>query len=200
MAIKLPHQSERKATRPAATRGFDNGDIPVEHLVPCGLRTSPGGRELVMVEPAARAMRAMVAASKKASGVKLASSGTWRSYQQQVNLFTQRYTRQPGKGRSKSWKGLTYWKKPGFAGAASPGTSNHGKGLAADLSRRDWRTDMSAAELKWLAANGPRFGFWNTVSSEAWHWAYCLGDDVSDAVIGTEKKMGIKVPQPVRSR
>jgi hypothetical protein len=38
-----------------------------------------------------------------------------------------------------------------------------------------------------MAAHGPSFGFWNTVRSEAWHWSYCLGDDVADGVPAPER-------------
>lgn len=46
--------------------------------------------------------------------------------------------------------------------AATPGTSVHGLGLAADL-------DMTAAQTAWLKKNGSRFGLVN-LPSEAWHW------------------------------
>ena len=176
MSVDLPFKPEKAAIKPTATRGFDNGKIPPEHLALCGIR------KLVMVRPAADAMRAMVTAAAH-DGVDLSASSTMRTYDQQVDLFLQRFTTTPHPGRRmKQWKGVDYWLKPGMAMAATPGTSNHGRGLAADLSERDWKTPLSERALRWLAQHGPGFGFWNTVESEAWHWCYCLGDDVPEAV------------------
>lgn len=55
---------------------------------------------------------------------------------------------------------------------ATPGTSNHGFGLAVDLANKS-ATQLSEgmSEYKWLAANGPKFGF-RRIRSEAWHWEY----------------------------
>lgn len=181
--VTLPFKSDASVKRPTATKRFANGKIPSEHLVGCGLRNGPGGSEFVMVEPAASAMRALVAAAS-GDGIQLATNGTWRSYQQQVDLFTQRFSRSPRGGKSKKWDGLAWWPKPGFKvwSAATPGTSNHGKGLAADLTRRAWNVPITDTELRWLAANGPGFGFWNTVKGEPFHWTYCLVDDVPTGV------------------
>lgn len=191
--VDLPRRSDSSVKRPAATAGFENGKIPSEHLVGCGLRNRPGGTEWVMVEPAASAMRAMVAAAA-ADGVQLSASGNpWRSYKEQVSLFLRRYTRTPGSGKAKRFEGRNYWLIPGNAGAATPGKSNHGLGLAADLTRRDWKTRITDHELRWLAAHGPSFGFWNTVASEKWHWTYCLADDVP---AGVSKPVGGTVVPP----
>ena len=191
--VNLPFKSDNSIPRPTATRGFANGKIPPEHLVGCGLRNKPGGSEFVMVEPAASAIRAMVGAAGVA-GVELAASGTWRSLQQQIDLFTQRFSRTPRGPKSKQWDGLPWWPKQGFTvdAAGTPGTSNHGLGLAVDLSRREWNVNLTDVELQWLADNGPRFGFWNTVKSEHHHWTYGLGDNVTDAV----GKPGPAAPAP----
>lgn len=49
--------------------------------------------------------------------------------------------------------------------AAYPGCSNHQNGKALDL----WNSSRNVA---WLRANASRFGFFNTVRSENWHWEY----------------------------
>lgn len=49
--------------------------------------------------------------------------------------------------------------------AAYPGCSNHQNGKALDL----WNSNRNVA---WLRANASRFGFFNTVRSENWHWEY----------------------------
>lgn len=68
--------------------------------------------------------------------------------------------------------------KPGLA--ASPGTSNHGWGLAIDLCTSENR---SAAVMEWLQDNGPTFGWDNpqwarrggSGAYEPWHWEYVPG-------------------------
>jgi|GEM_PF-2073217 len=76
-------------------------------------------------------------------------STTYRTYDQQVyywNLY------QSGQG----------------AKAARPGTSNHGWGLAADISVGGY----GSTQYNWLNANAPGYGFNDTVSGESWHWEY----------------------------
>lgn len=50
--------------------------------------------------------------------------------------------------------------------AAYPGYSNHQSGSALDLN-----TDESGV-YRWLARNAARFGFYETVPGEDWHWEY----------------------------
>lgn len=49
--------------------------------------------------------------------------------------------------------------------AAVPGTSNHGWGQALDL-----QLDDSAQS--WMNENGWRYGYFNDVPGESWHWTY----------------------------
>lgn len=174
MSSLLPYRSDTEVTMPSAVSSYPNGRIPAELLQPCGLR------KLRMVEPAAGAMRAMVTAAS-GDGVKLSATGTWRPFDEQKSLFLQRYVDHDTGGESKTWEGRTYWKLPDVASAATPGKSNHGLGLAADLSDSP-TVPLGAGSLKWLSEHGPSFGFWNTVRSEVWHWTYCLGDDVPSTV------------------
>lgn len=68
--------------------------------------------------------------------------------------------------------------KPGLA--ASPGTSNHGWGLAIDLCTSENR---SSAVMGWLQDNGPTFGWDNpqwarrggSGAYEPWHWEFVPG-------------------------
>ena len=174
MASVLPYRSDTEAVVPSSVRAYPNGQIPQDLLHACGIG------KFVMVEPAASGMRAMVAAAS-GDGVRLSATGTWRTFDQQKNLFKQRYVNHDTGEETKTWEGRIYWRLPDVASAATPGTSNHGLGLSADLS--DSATiPIGAGSLKWLANHGPSFGFWNTVRSETWHWTYCLGDDVSSAV------------------
>ena len=190
--VKLPYRSESEVTVPQAVRSHGNGTIPIELLHSCGIR------DFKMVEPAARACRAMVAAAL-ADGVRLDASGTYRSYEQQVQMFTERYSDTPLAGRpTKTWNGVQYWQKPDVPQAATPGTSQHGLGLAPDLMQRSVRgalEELDPTTLSWLAEHGPSFGFWNSVKSESWHWPYFPGDDIPDTVMQMER-IGTIRPQP----
>jgi peptidoglycan hydrolase-like protein with peptidoglycan-binding domain len=183
MAVKLPYRSESQVDLPQVVRSYGNGKIPGQLLVSCGIRN------FKMVEPAARACRAMVTAAA-AEGVLLDATGTYRSYEQQESLFKQRYTKSPQSGRrTKTWNGVTYWQKPGVAMAATPGTSKHGLGVTPDLAQRSAAGKLESVgtnTLQWLAAHGPSFGFWNSVKSEAWHWPYFPGDDIPGVVLDME--------------
>lgn len=174
----LPYRSDTSVPVPTVARRHANGRIPDELLEPCGIRS------FKMVPPAAGAMRAMVAAAA-GDGVTLSATGTWRSYERQEQMFLERYVTHPTSGRSKVWEGRTYWKRPDVAGAATPGTSNHGLGLAVDLSDSP-TIPIGRGRLDWLSRHGPSFGFWNTVRSEVWHWTYCLGDEAPAGIdVGT---------------
>jgi len=174
MGVQLPFRSDSSVKKPAAIRSFDNGQIPGSFLAPCGLRN------FVMVQPAASAMRAMVAAAA-GDGVTLSATGTWRSFDQQKQLFVSRYVTHDTGGPKKVWNGVVYWQLPKVASAAVPGTSNHGLGLAVDLSHSP-TVPITEGALRWLANHGPSFGYFNSVKSEAWHWSYCLGDDAPSGI------------------
>lgn len=194
--VTLPYRSEREVSLPQVVRSYGNGRIPRELLQPCGIRS------FLMVEPAARACRAMVTAAA-ADGVRLDATGTYRSYDQQVALFTSRYSKTALSGRpTKTWNRVRYWQMPNTAMAATPGTSNHGLGITGDLAQRSASgalEPVGTATLTWLAAHGPAFGFWNSVRSEAWHWPYFLGDNVPSAVLEMEQSGAIRLPPAVPS-
>lgn len=163
--LTLPHDLE----------GQQNGQIDPALLVLFGM----GNFKLHHL--AARAMRAMLAASGYAAG----TTGTYRTYLQQVALFKERYTTivQPGQP-SKVWNGVTYWKKPGVATAAVPGTSNHGLGLAIDFATN---TPGYLNFVNWLINNAITYGYSAETQSENWHWRYVAGDNIPPAVLKFEK-------------
>ena len=82
-----------------------------------------------------------------AEGVTIGITDSYRTYETQVDLVRR--------------KGL--YSQGGLA--ATPGTSDHGWGLAADL-----RLDASAQA--WMRANAGRYGFAEDTPREPWHWAY----------------------------
>lgn len=162
---------------PAELRGVKNGQLPPELLVLCGL---PGSFK--MTPRAAAALKALIAAAVQA-GFDVRATGTYRSYAQQERLFLSRYTTEPLDGRpTKTWNGVKYWQKPGTAVAATPGSSNHGLGLAVDFAEeRDGDPGVESVStrfVEWLCANAHRFGYSAELQSEPWHWRYVAGDNV----------------------
>ncbi|CAF3393729.1 unnamed protein product, partial [Rotaria socialis] len=63
-------------------------------------------------------------------------------------------------------------------GAARPGTSNHGRGVALDLntncgSQNDAEPSCGGSSVyQWLKNNEHQYGFKRTVQSEQWHWEF----------------------------
>ena len=97
--------------------------------------------------PAADAFRRM-RADARAAGINLTITDSYRSYAAQVDVARR--------------KGL--YSQGGLA--ATPGRSNHGWGLAVDADVR--RADT----LRWMRANAHRYGFYETVPREPWHWEF----------------------------
>jgi hypothetical protein len=187
---------------PTGVTQSDNGAVRDELLVGCGVFSSfSPHRELKMHHRvAARAMRAMVkeaAVARKLGQVR--ATGTYRTLDQQKVAFdgtipanrtdvNGRYipkelwdTFSPGQLDDedvKSWKGKLWKRRKGTVKAASPGTSNHGLGLAVDFDQ-----GQLDSWLQWLRDNAARFGFVDEVSSEDWHWSYRLGDEEPPALI-----------------
>lgn len=139
-ATKLAPGAYPKLTPPAELVGYGNGRIPAERLESIGV----GSHKLYA--PAAQSYRHMTA-DAAAQGVKIGITDSYRSYDSQVDLA----------GR----KGL--YSQGGLA--ASPGTSNHGWGLAVDL-------DLDATAQQWMRDNGARYGFVEDTPREPWHWGY----------------------------
>jgi LAS superfamily LD-carboxypeptidase LdcB len=199
---------------PSRLNGVPNGRLPNNLLVPAFI---PGNNWL-MFPAAARAMRAMVAAMSH-HGFKVRATGTYRSYAEQLSLFTSRY--QPVSyakylatpaSRRKKWDAAkaagfssVYWvKKKNINGsypatAATPGNSDHGLALAVDLAEeRDNDVSpesVSASMVGWLVANAGAFGYIAELQSEPWHWVYFAGDNIPAAVVAFET--GLQSVPPV---
>ena len=177
---------------PVVLKGKQNGKLPSEILEPCGMGS------FTLVGPAARACRALVAALL-AEGIEAWSTGNYRSYDQQVKLFKERYSTTPIPGRpTKVWNGVTHWQKPFTAMAAVPGTSNHGLGLAVDFAekRSGKVVSVSSQFVKWMTANAHRYGFSAEAQSEPWHWRYFAGDSIPQEVLLFESGMSPVAPTP----
>ena len=122
-------------------------------------------------------------------GIELKHVGAYRPLPEQIKLFNTRYEAAPT-GRTpqvtRTYQGKTWYLKKGVAPAGTPGTSNHGWGLAIDVA------SASGKRLDWLLGDGfltshaLKFGFsWEVKSganAEAWHIRYVAGDTLPQAV------------------
>lgn len=137
-------------TGPAAWGGYENGRIPLDALSPI-----PWAAGQHLRSDAAAALIALNEEYRaRFSGSDIVITDSYRSYDSQV--------------QTKANKGYL---------AATPGTSNHGWGLALDLGGgiNRWDTD----QRNWMVENAPRYGWvspaWaqpRAAKPEPWHWEF----------------------------
>ena len=132
--------------QPAATgriaAGYQNG-----RRVSVALSEVGGG--CYLNTRAAPSYRAMMAAARR-DGVNLSLLSAFRSMEQQQHLYN---LYRSGRGNK----------------AARPGYSNHQMGLSVDLGNTG---GYGGRNYRWLKQNAARFGFYNDVRGEPWHWTY----------------------------
>lgn len=177
---------------PKDLKGLENGTLPDKILDDI----KPSGQ---LHHLAARAWEAMRAAAKE-DNIDLVHVGAYRPLTAQIDLFKQRYVKgDSGDARkiTRKWNNETWMLKPKMAPAGSPGTSNHGWGLAIDVAVKvdgqvlpitsdpDGKGGMKSG-LDWMFKNADKFGFsWEVkegAQAEAWHVRYYPGEDVPEAV------------------
>ena len=142
-------QEAQRAAWKASLQGYANGKIPAEAL--CGL--SFDARAQLRCD-AAEALEALNAAYTAQFGTPISMTDSYRSYGAQVAC--------------RANKGSL---------CAAPGTSNHGWGLAVDLS--GGIQGFGTAEHQWMRANAPAYQWvlpdWAQAGGskpEPWHWEY----------------------------
>lgn len=139
-----------------------NGNIPDSKLARL---TAPGTSGHKAAPAAAAGMSALIIAAAR-QGIKIGVTDSYRSYAAQVAVKR---------------------KKPNLA--AKPGTSNHGWGLAFDLSDGGKPLTLSSPAYRFLKANGPKFGIYGPLAKrngsifEIWHWEYRGGGSARPAVV-----------------
>lgn len=128
----------------------DNGNIPFDMLeiVPGQYDDDLHGPAR-MYPPAAAAMYAMLTSA----------GGDGRHFRIRFSYRT----------LAKQWEKWNDYQNDDGNVAAYPGTSNHGDGLSCDL------TDLGEDDIRWLRMNARRYGFYEDVSGESWHWTYYGG-------------------------
>jgi hypothetical protein len=117
-----------------------------------------GGHQLAT--QAATYYQAMLAAGCPAGHI----NSAYRSHAEQEAIFRARYTTtRIANVRPVVWLGRKWYKRPGVATAAIPGTSKHELGVALDVD------DPTRA---WMLAHGAPFGWTPTVTNEPWHFEF----------------------------
>lgn len=202
MGIKYP---VKPVVLPKDMKGLENGKLPEKLLKPI----KPSGKLHHLAADAWEAMR--VAAER--DGITLAQVGDYRPYERQLSLFKERYVKgDSGDPRkiTRKFNGETWMLKKGMAPAGSPGTSNHGWGLAIDAALKvngrivsimqdpDGKKKGVKSGLEWLFANADKYGFsWEIkegAQAEAWHIRYYPGDKIPAAVLEHFGKSGNAAP------
>lgn len=189
---------------PSTLQGQTNGKLDAKFLA-----ETKEVKGVLLELTAARSFDALFSAAK-AAGFTPKAWGGYRSYDRQLNLFLQRYREcseteyylMPSEHR-KYWAdavtlgyGSPWWiKKKGPSGnlpatAATPGTSNHGWGLAVDIAEQldadpDYES-ISGRFVDWLVVNASRFGISAELQSEPWHWRYVAGDNIPQETLQYE--------------
>ena len=178
---------------PRDLKGVENGKLDPKLLK----AIKPGGKLHHLAANAWEAMR--VAAEKE--GITFAHVGDYRPYDAQLSLFKQRYVKgDSGDPRkiTRKFNNEVWMLKKGMAPAGSPGTSNHGWGLAIDIALKvggkvvsimedpDGKGEGVKSGLEWLFKNADKYGFsWEIkegAQAEAWHIRYFPGDKIPAAV------------------
>ena len=152
----------------AKVKGYKQGK-PHSIYVSSIHQKSPDGRTLTLSPDAARGFREMKAAAAK-DGFHLYVTSAFRTHREQHRLRLQ---------------------KGGLA--AEPGYSSHQLGMSVDIAATTRRINGKKHRTIlywWLVRNAKRFGFYNDVERETWHWTFykngfkskkkrnCTGDSI----------------------
>lgn len=117
-----------------------------------------------------------------------------RTQAEQEALFRKHFTTNyaaSAKHDRRVWNGQTWWRRPGFPSAATPGSpqARHQWGLSLDL---------NGATKAWVRANGHRYGWIkDVVRGEDWHMEYQQNRDtvlVSNPGAGVGNVPNVSVP------
>ena len=150
---------------------LQNGKLPLSLLA-----TIPGTNKTIRASllPQTVALRE---AFRRKFGKSLSITSAYRTYASQTSLFQDRFTTNysnSAKIDKRYWAGKTWWRKKGKGSSATPGTSNHGWGLAIDFGSNV--NVGGSAEHSWMVKNAPSYG-WNWPKQfrkapyyEPWHF------------------------------
>ena len=175
----------QKLVMPKDLKGCRNGKLPPTLL----RRIAPSGR---MHHLAAISWSILQELGKK-EGLDLVHVGDYRPYEQQLSLFQSRMKPFPNVKKStqviRTFNGAKWYLHNG-APVATPGTSNHGWGVAIDAAlklRGKKRRVVSITTkprvacrsgLQFLLDEAPSLGWSWELQSEPWHIRYVAGDKI----------------------
>ncbi len=154
---------------------YANGLIPAKALV------SIGQGQALELGAAISWLKLAQAALTAGHSLRLTDSYRPRSVQERI--FLQRYARQSSGGGFygdvRHYNGVRYVRKRGTASASVPGTSNHGSGLAVDITGINAGYGNRPTDAyRWLSNNASAYGWTNPAWAktrnfwEPWHWEY----------------------------
>lgn len=165
--------------------GLENGKLTACQLTAVMF---PGIGHLSLHPVAARAWNMLAGLCHAATGASLSATGTYRTYQAQVNAFTTRMSLGPfnpaahrvdstGRPITRTWMGSVYYLRKGYEPVAAPpdpkvpgSGSNHGWGIAVDTA---WFVPSAPGTVP--IAGSPLKG----ITSHAAGWAWLVENAVS---------------------
>ena len=169
-----------KMVLPQDLKGCENGKLPSGLL----RRIAPSGQMHHYAATSWMMLRELAAEE----GLDLMHVGDYRPFEQQVALFMSRMKRFPDAKKNvqvtRIFNGEKWFLHVG-APVATPGTSNHGWGLAIDAALKTKAgvvtisTKPKGAKrsgLEFLLAEAPALGWSWELQSEPWHIRYVAGD------------------------
>ena len=185
----MPTLPIRKLIMPKDLAGIQNGKLPNKLLT----KIAPSGRMYWQAAPSWAKLQELA----RLEGLELVHVGDYRPFKQQRQLFLARMKPYPNakvaKQTVRTWRNKPWYLHNG-APVATPGTSNHGWGLAIDAALKvDGKVvnistkpkDCKRSGLAFLLKVAPELGWSWELQSEPWHIRYVLGDKPCVALIAT---------------
>ena len=189
----------KPVVKPANLTGQTNGKLSPFVLAPVYF---PGYGHRSAHSNAVRCWNALAIHFHLATGKTLTVTpgGAYRTYDMQVSAFNVRmqswYNPLTCTTTTRLWNGKKYWLKRGYAPVATPGTSNHGWGLAFDMALWTGTSIVgitsNTAAWKWIVDNYAKYGFSHegakpgTPGYEPWHIRLVCGDAIPPVVLELE--------------
>ena len=153
-----------------------NGKLAKSALKALPARWSNKGKAEHLRSDAADSLSRAMSRAVADTGANFQVWSAYRSYDDQVAMLKQNYTKTRHKGKANSsdriFQGVRWVKKAGRPNTATPGLSNHGNGLAVDIHHgpiQEWMKGKGKS-YGWDWAEGRRNG-------ENWHFVYKPGQD-----------------------
>lgn len=150
--------------------------------LPAGMLTGIGSGHKLRFDAANSIVAVMRDVASK-YGWSVVLTDSYRPYETQERIFKERYTTTYLPGRPyKTWNGVRWYQRPNTAQAAVPGTSNHGLGVAIDVSALGGFSGTRYKQFASIASKRGWSNFEGQQIGEAWHWVYTGSGGSIDAV------------------